>query len=202
MPEATRLTKTMDDILTNYTSVEVADGVYVNNTLLKVFKNMGKDVTYLDIDKNSQIKSAVYECAISNSISVNIYTNSKHDYLEIVFFYKVPEIFDDNYMQIINMANIELRSSKACYFFDKSKTVEVSAVYHGDFSIKGFLRFMNAFQVDINSFNKMNDLYLFTIQKEMAKFEKEKELKVKIKKIVTSKTKTADKTRIKDRKIL
>ena len=176
--------KTTEDMLLNYTNIEVKDGVYINNTLVKLFKNIERELKFLKIEKGEHYKLASYKYNISPETEVNIYTNAKHDHLELVHFYDIPDFFDDNYMDIINIANRNLHVAKAVSAYDDMSSVEVSAMYNGDFSAKGFLKFMQTYHQDVINFHKVNSIYLNTLLEEIDKARLDKIIKKSVGKVI------------------
>ena len=185
MQPTTSQIKTTEDLLLNYTNVEVGSGVYANNTLFKLFKNIEKDLKFVEIDENNHTRAAVYEYAVTPEMLVNIYINSKYDYLELVHFYVVPEFFDDNYIDIINISNRNMKISRAVSTHDDMSSVEVAASYNGEFSSKGFLRFMNGFHQDVIGFHKVNSIYLSSMSEAIESIKNSNIIKTSIDKSIT-----------------
>lgn len=165
--------KTTDDILLNHTHVEVSDGIYINNSLVKLFKNIERDLSFVKIDEENHIRCAVYEYFMTPDLSINLYTNAKHNYLELVHFYDIPEFYDKHFLEIINIINRSLTHTKAVSNFDDLSIVEVSSVYSGEFAPKAFLKFLSSYHSDILNFHKINNMYMTSLTGEMKRLEKE-----------------------------
>lgn len=188
--------KTTEDILTNYTNLEVESGVYVNSALINIFKNINKNLEYVGIDDKDQHMTAVYQYNITDKIPAHIYTNSKHDHLELVHFYDVPDFFDNTYSAALNVLNREMMYSKAVSSLQNLKTIEVSANYFGEFSTRTFLNFLNNFHQDILNFHKINSMFIESWVSEMDKEAKNKDLRAELQEITRSAKNTKPKTKI------
>lgn len=194
--------KTTEDILLNYTNIEVYDGIYVNNSLFKLFKNIAKDLTFIRIEKENHVECAIYDYDISDDIVISIYTNAKHDYLELIYFYTIPDFFEDNFIEIINLANRNLRIARVMTVTDHMTNVEVSSVYNGEFSTKSFLKFMNTLHQDIVTFHKITDMYISNLSEHIEKLRNDEQIRKSVNK-VASNSKTIKKlTDIKTKKKL
>lgn len=178
--------KNIDDILANHTSVEVESGVYVNSGIISFFKNINKNLEYLGLDSKTAYSSAIYQYNITDKLYAHIYINSKHDHLELVHFYDLPEFFDKNYTKVLNLFNREMNYSKAISNLDNMETIEISANYFGEFSFKTFLNFINNFHQDILNFHKMNSMFIDNWVTEMDKEAKNSSLRVEVAEMIRS----------------
>lgn len=162
----TAFNKTTEDLLANYTNVEIQDGVYVNNSLLKMFDDLKIPLALESVRFENGKNNAIYKYPITNDLDVRIYTNAKHEYIELVHFHKLTKIekqiisFD-----FLNLANRHMIGAKVLTLNENIETVEVSLTFAGDFSVKSFVRFLQNFHNDVLNYYKVLEVYMTNFEK-------------------------------------
>jgi hypothetical protein len=175
--------KTTDEMLLSYTNIEIDSGLYVNSAFLKVFEDLKQELKFIKVEKNNHVPSLMYEYKISDTIPVNIYVNSKLGYLELVHFHDLNFKYDFRLMEVLNLANKNLRNSKVVFTDPNLNTVEIQCSYNGEFTVKDFVRLMQKYHDDVVNYYNIISFYMNELKLDQKKLKIKKE----IKKIVSNK---------------